>query len=128
SRSLSDFERGQQKLGGAATTTMGRLAQSAKINEREWTTVGRTMLTVGAGMGALGAAALKTGIDYNSLRQNATKSLESVTGSTEAAASQMQKLDSYGKDSWLMRDVLIRAQQQMTGFGIETSKAIPYMD
>lgn len=128
SRSLSDFEREQQKLGGAANTTMGRLVQSAKINEREWTNVGRTMLTAGAGMAAIGGAALKAGIDYNSLRQTATKSLESVTGSTEAAATQMQRLDDYGKNSWLMRDVLIRAQQHMTGFGIETSKAIPYMD
>src|SRR5699024_6260851 len=128
SRSLSDFEKGQQKLGGAATTTMGRLVQSAKINEQQWTNVGRTPTATGAGMAAIGGAALKTGIDYNNLRQTATKSLESVTGSTEAAAAQMRRLDDYGQNSWLMRDVLVRAQQNMSGFGIETGKVVPYMD
>src|SRR5699024_5137998 len=128
SRSLSDFGKGQKKLGGAGTTTMGRLVQSAKINEQQWTNVGRTLTATGAGMAAIGGAALKTGIDYNNLRQTATKSLESVTGSTEAAAAQMQRLDDYGQNSWLMRDVLIKAQQNMSGFGIETGKVILYMD
>src|SRR5699024_1608559 len=97
-------------------------------NEQQWTNVGRTLTATGAGMAAIGGAALKTGIDYNNLRQTATKSLESVTGSTEAAAAQMRRLDDYGQNSWLMRDVLVRAQQNMTGFGISTSKVIPYMD
>src|SRR5690625_4666850 len=127
-RSLSDFEREQAKLGGAATTTMGRLVQSARINDREWTAVGRVFLGVGTAMAAVGTAALKTGIDYNALRQRATQSLTAVTGSTEEAAAQMKRLDDFGRGSWLMRDSLIRAQQQMTGFGIETHKVIPYME
>src|SRR5690625_4367146 len=127
SRSLSDFEKSQQKLGGAATTTLGRMVQSAKINEREWTQVGRTLLGAGTAMAGMGVAALKTGIDYNSLRQKATQALTAVTGSTEKAAAQMRRLDDYGRNSWLMRDTLIRAQTQMTGFGIETNKVIPYM-
>lgn len=127
SRSLSDFEKSQQQLGGAATTTLGRMVQSAKINEREWTQVGRTMLGVGTAMAGMGVAALKTGVEYNSLRQKATQGLTAVTGSTEKAAAQMRRLDEYGRGSWLMRDTLIRAQTQMTGFGIETGKVIPYM-
>src|SRR5690625_1253179 len=128
SRSLSDFEREQAKMGGAATTTLGRMVQAAQINEREWTQVGRTMLGVGAAMAGVGVATLKTGIDYNSLRQKATQALTAVTGSTEMATAQMRALDSMGRDSWLMRPTLIRAQQQMTGFGIETRKVIPYME
>ncbi len=128
SRTLSDFEREQQKMGGAATTTMGRLVQSAKINRQEWETVGRSLVTVGAAITAMGGAALKVGIDYNSLRQSATQSLTAVTGSTEEAAAQMKRLDDFGQNSWLMRDTLVRAQQQMTGFGISTEKVIPYMD
>src|SRR5690625_1864071 len=127
-RSLSDIEREQAKLGGAATTTMGRLVQSARINDREWTAVGRGFLGVGTAMAAVGTAALKTGTDYNALRQRATQSLTAVTGSTEEAAAQMKRLDDFGRGSWLMRDSLIRAQQQMTGFGIETHKVIPYME
>src|SRR5699024_1698099 len=95
SRSLSDFERGQQKMGGAATTTMGRLVQSAKLQQAEWQTLGRALTVVGGAVTAVGAAAIKTGIDYNSLRQMATKSLESVTGSAQAAAEQMDRLDSF---------------------------------
>src|SRR5699024_1990774 len=57
-----------------------------------------------------------------------TQALTAVTGSTSDAAEQMRRLDEYGQNSWLMRDTLIRAQQTMTGFGIETSKVIPYMD
>ena len=128
SRTLSDFEREQQRMGGAADTALGRMAQNAKINQQEWQTVGRTLVATGAAVTAMGGAALKVGIDYNSLRQSATQSLTAVTGSTELAANQMQKLDDYGRNSWLMRDTLIRAQQQMTGFGISTEKVIPYMD
>lgn len=128
SRTLTDFEREQQKMGGAATTTMGRLVQSAKINRQEWETVGRTLATAGAAVTGLGVAALKVGVDYNSLRQSATQSLTAVTGSTEEAAAQMKRLDDFGQNSWLMRDTLVRAQQQMTGFGISTEKVIPYMD
>lgn len=127
-RTLSDFERAQQQMGGAATTTMGRMVQSARANEREWSEVGRTLLTAGAAVTAMGGAALKVGIDYNAMRQKATQAMTAVTGSTEVAAVQMRKLDEYGKDSWLMRDSLVRAQTQMSGFGIETSKVIPYMD
>src|SRR5699024_10664381 len=57
-----------------------------------------------------------------------TQALTAVTGSTSDAAEQMRRLDEYGQNSWLMRDTLILAQQSMTGFGIETSKVIPYMD
>lgn len=128
SRTLSDFEREQQNMGGAATTTMGKLAQHAKINRQEWDTVGRALVTTGAAVTAMGGAALKVGIDYNSLRQNATQSLTAVTGSTEEASAAMARLDEWGATSWLMRDTLVRAQQQMTGFGIETDKVIPYMD
>src|SRR5699024_2128477 len=110
-----------------ATTTLGRMVQSAQINEREWSQVGRTMLGVGTAMAGMGVATLKTGIEYNSLRQTATQALTAVTGSTEMAAAQMRRLDEFGRSSFLMRDVLIRAQQQMTGFGIETNKVIPYM-
>src|SRR5690625_4369111 len=128
SRSLSDFERDQQKMGGAATTTLGRMAQSAKLQQQEWQTLGRTLTVAGGAMTAVGAAALKTGIDYNSLRQMATKSLESVTGSAQAAAEQMDRLDSFGEDNWISRDVLVKAQQNMAGFGIEVENVIPYMD
>src|SRR5690625_564933 len=54
----------------------------------------------------LGVAALKVGVSYNSLRQTATSALTTLLGSAEAAADQMDRLDDFGKDSWVMRDVL----------------------
>ncbi|HLS14132.1 MAG TPA: tape measure protein [Beutenbergiaceae bacterium] len=112
----------------AADTFAGRVAQSARLQRQEWTTVGTALTGVGLAVTGLSAVVLKTGIDYNNLRQTATQGLTAVTGSTEEAANQMRRLDEYGQNSWLMRDSLIRAQQQMTGFGIETNKVIPYMD
>lgn len=79
-------------------------------------------------VGALGVAATKVGISYNGLRQTATGALKTLTGSAEEAADQMDRLDEFGTESWVMRDVLVRAQQQMTGFGIATEKVIPYLD
>src|SRR5690625_7592414 len=76
----------------------------------------------------LGVAALKVGVSYNSLRQTATSALTTLLGSAEAAADQMDRLDDFGKDSWVMRDVLVQAQTQMLGFGVETEKVSPYRD
>src|SRR5690625_1696863 len=127
SRSLSDFERGQQKLGGAADTTMGRLVQSARINEREWTTVGRTLAVAGGAITGLGVAALKTGTDYNTLQQRSRAALTTLTGSAEEANAQMDKLDDFAQNSPFAKQVFIEAQQQMLGFGIEAKKVIPYL-
>lgn len=80
------------------------------------------------GASALGIAATKAGIEYNGLRQLAQAALTTVTGSAEEAAAQMERLDSFGATSWVMRDKLLEAQKLMTGFGIETEKVIPYLD
>lgn len=117
-----------EKTSRQQQSAMSRLAQHARENEQAWTSVGRSLMVVGGAITAFGGALLGAGIQYNALRQKATQSLTAVTGSTEEAAEQMRRLDEYGQNSWLMRDTLIRAQQTMTGFGIETGKVIPYMD
>jgi tape measure domain-containing protein len=127
SRSLTDFEREQQKLGGAADTTMGRLVQSARINEQEWTTVGRTLAVAGGAITGLGVAALHTGTQYNTLQQTSRAALTTLTGSAEEANAQMDKLDDFASNSPFAKQVFIEAQQQMLGFGIEAQKVIPYL-
>lgn len=88
-----------------------------------------TGFTVAAtAVGALTVSAVRAGIEYNGLRQTASAALETVMGSASGAADQMDRLDDFGRGSWVMRDVLIEAQTQMTGFGIETEKVIPYLD
>ena len=84
--------------------------------------------TTATAVTGLGIAATKVGIEYNGLRQTATAALTTLTGSAEGAADQMARLDEFGQNSWVMRDVLIQAQTQMLGFGIETEKVIPYLD
>ena len=105
-----------------------RMVNHAQQNEKAWTTAGTALTVFGGGIVALGAAAGKTGVEFNSLKQTSGAALKTVMGSADAAKKQMDKLNEFGKDSWVMRDVLIRAQQQMTGFGIETKKVIPYLD
>src|SRR5690625_2307806 len=128
SRSLSDFERGQQRLGGAAQTTMGRLVQSAQINEREWSQVGRTLMVAGGAITGLGVAALRTGVQYNTLQQTTRAALTTIMGSAEGANAQMDKLDDFARNSPFAKQVFIEAQQQMLGFGIEAQKVLPYLD
>src|SRR5690625_562565 len=117
-----------QKTATQSRSAMQRMAQSARDNRAEWQQVGGALAVVGGAVTGLMGLVAAAGIGYNNLRQTATQGLTAVTGSTEAATEQMRKLDEYGQNSWLMRDSLIRAQQQMTGFGIETEKVIPYMD
>ena len=128
SRSLSDFEREQQKMGGAATTTLGRMVQSAKANEQAWQTTGRTLLGVGTAITGIGVAALKTGIEYNTLQQTSRAALTTIMGGAKQANQQMDKLDDFARNSPFAKQVFIQAQQQMLGFGIEARKVIPYMD
>ena len=117
-----------KQTGDQTSSAMQRMAQSARDNRTEWQQVGGALATVGGITTGLMGVVAATGIGYNNLRQTATQGLTAVTGSTEEAVEQMRRLDEYGQNSWLMRDSLVRAQQRMTGFGIETEKVIPYMD
>jgi tape measure domain-containing protein len=104
------------------------LAKHAAANRQAWTTAGTALTAVGGAIVGLGVAAGKSGVEFNSLKQTSGAALKSVMGSADAAKRQMDKLNDFGRDSWVMRDVLIRAQQQMAGFGVETKKVIPYLD
>ncbi|HEY4536439.1 MAG TPA: tape measure protein [Enteractinococcus sp.] len=128
SRSLSDFEKSQQKMGGAAETTMGRLVQSARINEAEWTNVGQTLAVVGGSITGLGLAALKSGVQYNTLQQTTRAALTTIFQDGAKANAQMDALDDFARNSPFAKQVFIEAQQQMLGFGIEAQKVLPYLD
>lgn len=128
SRSLSDFEKSQQKLGGAADTAMGRLVQSARINEQEWTNVGGVLATTGGAITAVGVAALRSGIQYNTLQQTTRAALTTIFQDGAKANQQMDALDDFARNSPFAKQVFIEAQQQMLGFGIEAQKVLPYLD
>lgn len=78
-------------------------------------------------MAGLGAAAFKTGIEYNALQQSSRAALTTLLGSAEAANAQMDKLDEFARSSPFAKDVFIQAQQQMIGFGIAADDVIPIL-
>ena len=111
-----------------STSTLGKLAGATRQYSSELSTVGGALTVMGGAVLGVGAVAAKTGASFQSLQQTSRAALTTTMGSAEAAAGQMKKLNEYGQRSWVMRDVLIRAQTQMTGFGIETKKVIPYLE
>ena len=111
-----------------STSTLGKLAGATRQYSGELSTVGGALTVMGGAVLGVGAAAAKTGASFQSLQQTSRAALATTMGSAEAAAGQMKRLNEYGQRSWVMRDVLIRAQTQMTGFGIETKKVIPYLE
>ncbi len=123
-KALGAADRNGQKI----DTVLGRMVQSAQVNGQAWTTAGQAMLGLGTAITAVGAAALKTGIAYNTLQQQSRAALGTLLGDAQAANAQMDKLDEFARTSPFAKDVFIRAQQQMLGFGIETKKVIPYLD
>ena len=107
----------------------GKTARAIQQNEGALKDVGGTLVGLGTSMAGLTTATLGVGVGFNNLKQTSTAAMTTLTGSTARANAQMDKLNKFGsEDSWVMRDVLLRAQQQMAGFGIETEKIIPYMD
>ena len=118
----------QDKTAQSASNAFQDMAKNAKANEQAWNQAGTVLTAAGGSIIALGVAATKSGIEFNSLNQTAKGALTSVMGSAAGAARQMEKMNEFGRGTWVMRDSLIRAQQTMTGFGIETKKVIPYMD
>ena len=126
--SLDDLAKKGDKTGQASQTMMGRVVQSMDLQREHWQTAGVALTGFGTAITAVGVAALNTGINYNTLQQTSRAALETLTGSAEEANRQMDKLDEFASTSPFAKDVFIRAQQQMLGFGIEAQKVIPYLD
>lgn len=125
---LAEAERTATSAAEAQNSALGRMVTSARENRQEWTQLGTVLLGVGTAITAVGAASLNTGIQYNSLQQNTRTALTTLLGSAEAVNAQMDKFDTFARQSPFSRAVWLQAQQQMLGFGIEASRVIPYLD
>lgn len=90
--------------------------------------LGGILLGVGTAVSAIGIAAYKTGIEYNTMQQTTRAALTTLLGSAEAANAQMDKLDAFAKNSPFAKQVFIQAQQQMIGFGVAAEDVIPALD
>lgn len=117
-----------EKAASKGGSAFDRLAKSASENKQAWTTVGTSMAVVGGSILAVGAAALKTGIAYNTLQQTSRAALKTLLGSAKAASAQMDKLDVFARTSPFAKSVFITAQQQLLGFGIAAKNVIPTLD
>ena len=125
--SLDDLVKKSGDASGASNTTMGRLAQSARLQSDAWRTAGASLLGVGAAITGVNVAVAKTGIEYNTLQQKSRAALTTIMGGAREANEQMDKLDEFARTSPFSKAVFIEAQQQMLGFGIEAQKVIPYL-
>lgn len=128
SKSLDDLVKKSGDSSGAASTAMGRMVQSARLQASEWQQVGGSLTAVGAGWSALNVLVAKTGVSYNTLQQQSRAALTVLMNGAEGANAQMDKLDAFARTSPFAKDVFIKAQQQMLGFGIESKKVLPYLD
>lgn len=101
------------------------LVRSAKENEQAWTTAGTALTVFGGAITAVGVAAAKTGIQYNTLQQTTRAALTVMLGGAEKANAQMDRLDAFARNSPFAKQTFIQAQQQMIGFGVATDKVLP---
>jgi hypothetical protein len=81
----------------------------------------------GGAIVGLGAAAFKTGIEYNTLQQTSRAAMKTLMGGAKEANAQIDKLDAFAKTSPGAKQVFIQSQQQLIGFGVEAKKVIPYL-
>lgn len=111
-----------------ASTALGKLEAHAQKNAKAYRVAGGALLAFGAGTVALGAAALKTGIAYNTLQQTSRAALTTLLGSAKAANVQMDALDDFARNSPFSKEVFIKAQQQLLGFGVAAKDVVPALD
>jgi len=105
---------------GHTQSKFQKFASQLEQNSQAWTTAGTVLTVMGGAFIGADVAASKLGVEFNNLKQISGAAMKTLTGSTAEANAQMDKLNEVGSNSWLMRDTLLRAQQQMVGFGIST--------
>ena len=125
---VANAEQALDKANQQTASSSGRLATAARENREEWQKAGVVLLAAGGAVAGIGLAALKTGIEYNTLQQTSRAALTSLLGSSKAAADQMDRLDEFARTSPFSKATFISAQQQMLAFGIEAKKVVPYLD
>src|SRR5690606_4943358 len=129
---VGDYVRNAEQA-SRATASIGDAAEKPRSALDRLKTVGvdlgRTMVAAaGVGAAALAgwtASAVTAGVAYNSLQQTAGSALETLMGSAEAAAAQMEQLAAFARTSPFPRQLWIQAQQTLIGFGVEAERIVP---
>lgn len=118
----SGFDRGLSGAEGQMRKTDGRFRDWAKGMGRA---TAETITVGAAAAGGLAATVFATGVNYNTLQQQSRAALETIMGGAEEANAQMDKLDEFATTSPFAKDVFIKAQQQLLGFGMEAENVVP---
>lgn len=115
-------------LGNRASVALQKAAQGVRNHERELNQVGGAITTIGAGWTALNTTMAYTGIEYNTLQQVATKSMETMMGSIEGANMQMERFHAFADESPFSRATFLEAQRQLMAFGMEAERVVPSLE
>ena len=117
-----------QRIGTAIGAGLGRVASGfgAALSSAFDIVSNITAVGVTAAAG-VGAAAIRAGIDYNSLSQRAQAAFTTILGSGAAATAMMDDLSRFASTSPFPRQAFIDAAQSMLAFGIESRDVVPYL-
>src|SRR5690606_29290400 len=77
-----------------------------------------------AAVAAVGANAIRTGVQYNTLQQTTRAGLKTLLGSAEAANKQMDLLNEFTSTSPFAKQTFIEAQQGLLAFNFAADAAI----
>lgn len=117
-RSLSQAERSAHKTGQGFKQWGSGVGKA--INDG--------VVLAATGAAGFAAAVTSVGVEYNALQQSSRAALDTIMGGLDKANAQMDKLDQFASNSPFAKDVFIKAQQQLLGFGMEAERVIPTLD
>lgn len=117
-----------RKLNESKTQMSQAESKFSSLAQKSAKAVGSGVAATMAGVGALTATTVGTGVAYNTLQQQARAALNTIMEDGTKANAQMDELDKFAKNSPFAKDVFIKAQQQLLGFGMEAEKVVPTLD
>lgn len=117
-----------KKLNESKSQMQQAESKFSSMAKKSASVVGGGVAATAAGLGALTATTVGTGVAYNTLQQQARSALKTIMKDGDKANAQMDELDKFAKNSPFAKDVFIKAQQQLLGFGMEAEKVVPTLD
>ena len=125
---IQGYVGGMDEVSRKTRETTQTVQQQVGEQRRQYEQLAVAAIAVGGAITGIGIAALRTGIQYNTLQQTTRAALETLLGSAEAANAQMDRLDEFARTSPFAKSVFIEAQQQLLGFGTEAERVVPILD
>jgi tape measure domain-containing protein len=113
--------------GGLEAKLSGLTGVVSKTGGMLGSVLGGIAITGGAAVVGLGAAAVKAGVDFNSMYQQAQIGFTTMLGSAEKAESFLQGLQGFAASTPFEFPELVGASQKMLAFGFSAEEVIPML-